>query len=296
MTDRRKPEWAKVGKELKALRRAAKLTQAELAPYANVVAAHVSAWENGKRGMSEEQVFRLDQALKANGQLVRAWERSQETETIPPWYKKVPKLEQKSTELREYQSQIFPGLIQTPEYARTTIQHTAPWATNEEVEEMVLARQKRQEILVRDHPPLVSIVVEAFVLDLVMGDETTQIAQLDWVLHLVEEGKIRFQVTPPRTLYHPGAAGPFRIYTFSDTPPLASAEYASGEVLIDDQETVQKCMTIFGLLQAEALPMRASVEYVRKVRESIEEQARTRPAAMAQEQLQRSSRQLRGGG
>lgn len=287
MTDRRKPEWARVGKELKALRRKAKLTQAELAPYASVVAAHVSAWENGKRGMNEEQVALLDQALQANGQLVRTWERSQETETIPPWYKKVPKLEQKSTELREYQSQIFPGLIQTPEYARTTIQHTAPWATNEEVEEMVLARQKRQEILARLHPPLVSVVVEAFVLDLIMGDEATQIAQLDWVLHLVEEGKIRFQVTPPRTLYHPGAAGPFRIYTFSDAPPVASAEYAGGEMLLDDQETVQKRMTIFGLLQAEALPMGASVEFVRKVRESIEEQARARPAAMAQEQLQR---------
>ncbi|WP_306371400.1 helix-turn-helix transcriptional regulator [Nocardiopsis sp. CC223A] len=290
MTDRRKPEWARVGRELKALRRRAKLTQAELAPYASVVAAHVSAWENGKRGMSKEQVSLLDQALQANGQLVRTWERSQETETIPPWYKKVPKLEQKSTELREYQSQIFPGLIQTPEYARATIQQTLPWATVDEVEEMVLARQKRQEILARPHPPLVSVVVEAFVLDLAMGDETTQIAQLDWVAHLVEEGKIRFQVTPPRTQYHPGAAGPFRIYTFPDSPPLASAEYAGGEVLMDDQETVQKRMTIFGLLQAEALPMGASVEFVRKVRESIEEQARAHPAAMAQEQLQRGGR------
>ncbi|MDE3725118.1 helix-turn-helix transcriptional regulator [Nocardiopsis sp. N85] len=285
-----------MGKELKALRSKAKLTQAELAPYASVVAAHVSAWENGKRGMSEDQASKLDRALNANGQLLRAWERNQASGTIPPWYKKVPKLEQQSTELREYQSQIFPGLIQTPEYARTTIQHTAPWATTDEVEEMVLARKKRQEILERDHPPLVSVVVEAFVLDLIMGDETTQIAQLDWVLQLVGEGKIRFQVTPPRTLYHPGAAGPFRIYTFPDNPPLASAEYASGEVLIDDQETVQKCMTIFGLLQAEALPMGASVEFVRKVRESIEEQARARRAPVAQEQLQRGARQLRGGG
>ncbi|MFL1426418.1 helix-turn-helix domain-containing protein [Nocardiopsis sp. frass1] len=284
-----------MGKELKALRRKAKLTQAELAPYASVVAAHVSAWENGKRGMSKDQVALLDQALQANGQLVRTWERSQETETIPPWYKKVPKLEQKSTELREYQSQIFPGLIQTPEYARTTIRDSLPWASATVVEEMVLARQKRQEILMRDHPPLVSIVVEAFVLDLIMGDETTQIAQLDWVLQLVEEGRIRFQVTPPRSHYHPGTAGPFRIYTFPDNPPLASAEYASGEVLIDDQETVQKCMTIFGLLQAEALSMGASVEFVRKVRESIEEQASARTAAVAQEQLQLRPRELRGG-
>ncbi|MEU0488746.1 helix-turn-helix transcriptional regulator [Nocardiopsis sp. NPDC006139] len=282
-----------MGKELKALRRKAKLTQAELAPYASVVAAHVSAWENGKRGMSEDQVTLLDQALQANGQLVRAWERSQETETIPPWYKKVPKLEQKSTELREYQSQIFPGLIQTPEYARTTIRDSLPWASTSVVEEMVLARKKRQEILMRDHPPLVSIVVEAFVLDLIMGDERTQIAQLDWVLQLAEEGRIRFQVTPPRSHYHPGTAGPFRIYTFPDNPPLASAEYASGEVLIDDQETVQKCMTIFGLLQAEALSMGASVEFVRKVRESIEEQARVRSAAVAQEQLQLGAGQLR---
>ena len=50
MSNRRKPEWARVGRELRVLRKRARMTQKQLAPYVSVVSAHVSAWENGKRG------------------------------------------------------------------------------------------------------------------------------------------------------------------------------------------------------------------------------------------------------
>jgi len=96
---------------------------------------------------------------------------------------------------------------------------------------------------------------------------------LDRVLKLVEQGKIRFQVVPTEVRHHYGTAGPFCVYTFPDSPTLASAEYAGGEMLMDDQEKVQNRMTSFGFLQAEALSTTVSMELIRKVRKTIDESA-----------------------
>ncbi len=262
------------------------MTQAGLAPYARVVPAQISAWENGIRGMTRIQARRLDQALNANGRFERAYEAANTPDSLPIWYEQVPEIEQRVSELREYQCQLVPGLIQISEYAKATIRDTAPWASEDEVEQMVKARMQRQEILEKTCSPLVSVVVEEFVLSRVVGDEHTQAAQLDRVLDLLGRGRIRLQVVPSDVRHHHGAAGPFRIYTFPDNPPLASAEYAAGEVLMEERETVQRCMTTFGFLQAEALSTEASVELLRKVGKSIDEQARSRRSTVAQEQLQ----------
>ncbi|OKI13687.1 hypothetical protein A6A08_15540 [Nocardiopsis sp. TSRI0078] len=245
------------------------MTQAELAPYARAVPAQISAWENGKRGMSQDQARRLDQALNANGRLERAYEKANTPDSLPIWYEQVPEIEQRVFELREYQCQLVPGLVQTAEYAKAAIGDALPWAS-EEVDRMVDARMARQDILEKPHPPLVSIVVEEFLLSRVIGGERTQAAQLDRVLDLVKRGRIRLQVVPSGVRHHYGTAGPFRIYTFPDNPPLASAEYTAGEVLMEVLDTVQKCMTTFGFLQAEALSMEASVELLRKARKSID--------------------------
>lgn len=284
---RGKAKWRKVGVELRELRVSANLRQKDVAPYAGVVPAQVSAWENGIRGMSAAQALALDRALNGNGRLVRTYENSETPENLPKWYEQVPEIEQRVSELREYQCQLVPGLIQTADYARATIKDTAPWASPAEVERMVTSRMERQVILTKDHSPLVSIVVEEFVLGRVIGDEAIQVAQLDRVLELVDQGSIRFQVLPDNARHHHGAAGPFRIYTFPDSPALASAEYAGGEVQMDDLETVQKRMTIFGCLQAEAMSMVASMELVRKVRESNSESVPKQRPPVAQEQLQR---------
>lgn len=270
MDKRGKAKWRKVGAELAVLRKRSGLRQSQVAPEVNVVPAHVSAWEHGKRGMTEEQAKILDQVLNANGRLMRVWRNANSPEKLPSWYEEVPELERAVSELREYQCQLIPGLIQTPAYAEASLRDAAPWASTSEVKRMVELRMERQTILKKDHPPLVSVVVEAFVLGRVIGAEPVQVGQLDSILNLIEEGKIRFQATPPHARRHPGTAGPFRVYNFPDSPALASAEYAGGEVLMDDLEKVQRRMTIFGHLQAEALSANATVELVRKTRKDID--------------------------
>ncbi|MFJ9555420.1 DUF397 domain-containing protein [Nocardiopsis sp. NPDC101807] len=88
---RGKAKWRRVGGELRALRTGAHLRQKDVAPYAGVVPAQVSAWEDGIRGMSEAQVLALDRVLDANGRPVRAYENAEKPEISRSGTRRYPK-------------------------------------------------------------------------------------------------------------------------------------------------------------------------------------------------------------
>ena len=270
MTRRSKPEWQRMGHELRTLRKKAGMTQAQVAQEMNMVDSHVSAWERGTRGMTQDQAEHLDHIFNTSGLVARAWKHMMTPDSLPAWYEEVPQLERAVSELREYQSQVIPGLIQTPEYAAALLRDTGPWRSSEDRERMVKSRIDRQEILKKAHPPLVSIVVEAQAIRRAVGGRRVLKGQLQQVLDLIEEGTVRFQVMPPDVECHPGASGPFRVYVFPDKPMVASAEHMEGEQLMDEMIKVQHCTTIYGILQSEALSPRASVDLIRKVKDEIE--------------------------
>lgn len=271
MPRRGKAAWKRVGRELKFVRTKAGLTQAQVAGKMGVVPSTISAWESGTRGMIRAQVDQLDQELETSGVIARTWLQSNTPDALPEWYEEVPQLEHMATELREYQSQVFPGLVQTRDYASALLRDTGPWVPDGDLEKMLESRLKRQSILDKDDAPLVAMVVEAPVIERPIGGYKVLLNQLRHVLVLIKRGAITFQVMPRNLDTHPGASGPFRIYTFPDKAPVASAEHMEGEQLMDEMIRVQRCATIFGTLQAEACSPRASKELIRKAQDNIHE-------------------------
>ncbi|MDA8370388.1 MAG: DUF5753 domain-containing protein, partial [Nocardiopsaceae bacterium] len=207
----------------------------------------------------------------ASGLLSRAWRNMNAAGTLPAWYEEVEELERAVSELREYQSSIAPGLIQTEGYIRALLKNSAPWASTLDVDRMVESRLQRQKILEKDQPPLVSMVLEVSVIERVIGGKQVLSDQLARMLHLIDEEVVRLQVMPPGVGCHPGGSGPFRIYTFPDRPMVASAEHMLGEKLTDEMIHVQQCVTIFGILQSEALSPSASRSLIRKVKDKLDE-------------------------
>ncbi|RCV56666.1 helix-turn-helix domain-containing protein [Marinitenerispora sediminis] len=268
-----KPAWRRLGREIRTLRIRSGMTQAQVAKEMQMVPSHISAWECGTRGMTGKQAEKLDRALNTSGVIARAWAKAHAPDPLPVWYEEVEQLERRVTELREYQPQLIPGLIQIEDYARAVYREGAPWITPTDRERRVRSRLQRQHILEKEAPPLVSMVVEASVIQRAIGGQKVLKEQLTHVLGLIEREAIRFQVMAPDAECHPGASGPFRIYTFVDTPQVASAEYMGGEMTLDDTMKIQQCATIFGVLQSEALSPRASSELVRKVRDNLDVRA-----------------------
>lgn len=257
--------WGRFGAEARRSRRVAGVSQGQLAKSINISPAMMSSLERGTRTPKREHAEALDAALNTGGALTRLWVNLTNQEDVPGWFRDIVLMERQATAIREYQVALVPGILQTADYARTVLKHGRPWDGREEVDRLVEARLNRSELITRTDPPLLWFVVDEVVIHRTIGTPEVMRMQLMHLLKLIDDDVIRLQLVPQHTPTHPGLSGPFRLMSFSDRPPVAHAEHLVGEELIDSPEGVQRCGTIFGALQAEALSPRASADLLRKV-------------------------------
>lgn len=257
--------WARLGSEIRRLRRITDISQDRLAKMVNISPAMMSSLERGTRTPKREHAEAIDAALNAGGALERLWINLTNQEDVPGWFREIVLMERQAIDIREYQIALVPGVLQTADYARTILKHGRPWDGQEEVNRLVDARLNRAEGVMKAGSPLLWFVVDEVVVQRMIGTQEIMRGQLAYLLQLIDGDVIRLQLVPQDTPTHPGLSGPFRIMSFSDRPPVAHAEHLVGEELIESSEGVQRCNAIFGALQAEALSPRASAELLRKM-------------------------------
>lgn len=216
--------------------------------------------------MTSEAVAVLDRLYGANGALIRKWHEMNQETGLDPWFREIGDLEAPATELRDYQGSVWPGLVQTESYARALTRDVWPSRSPDSIESLVKSRMERQKILKSAEPPFLLVIIEEPVVYRRvggLGQEEHQ-GQIRRVVEEIERDTLRLQIIPRDAPRHHGGSGPFRIYTFPDRPLLASAEHMTGEAVIDDPKLVQHCMTVFGLLQGEALTSARSLELLKE--------------------------------
>ncbi|WP_046471558.1 helix-turn-helix domain-containing protein [Allosalinactinospora lopnorensis] len=266
MVDKVHPTWTRFGAEVRRFRQLAGLSQAQLAKSGNVSPSMFSAIERGTRIPKRDFAEALDAAHNTGGSFTRLWVNLTNQEEVPDWFANILVLERAATEIREYQTVLIPGLLQTEGYARSVLREGRPWAGKDEVQRLVETRVKRGEVVMKPDRPLLWFVADEIVIRRRIGSPEVMRGQLQHIVDLLDEELIRFQVIPQDAwVPHPGLSGPFRIMAFSDRPSMAHAEHMMGEVVIDAPEDVQRCNIIFGALQAEALSRRDSLKILREV-------------------------------
>ncbi|MDA2803681.1 helix-turn-helix domain-containing protein [Nocardiopsis suaedae] len=269
MADRKsKPEWATFGDELRRMRERRGKTGAATAKAVGLSPTMYSSIERGKRFCLREHAVNLDEFLGAGNEVVRTWTRMSAPERLPDWFYRVPELERSASEIREFQPLLIPGLLQTRSYARSLFRASRPGARAVEVERMIEARVVRWELLEDDQCPLLWFVLGASVLTGPVGPDTCMAEQLGHLSALVEDGKIYLQILPTDAPAAPGRDGPFRLYRFPDRPTIVSAEYMTGEKIIDDTEPekLRHCEIVFGALQAASRPTTDALDQIMKAR------------------------------
>lgn len=263
------PAWSRFGAEVRRLRVQSGYSQAQLARAIPLSQSMLSGIELGRKGAKRDHAEALDRVLNTGGRLVRLWDSLNSIPAHPSWFQNVLALERKAVEIREYQMVVLPGLLQTEDYARSLIRPAQPWANAEKVDELVHARMSRREILTAPDRPLCWFVVDQVVIDRVTGSPTVMKEQLTYLLNLIEDHTIRFQVFPQEIPLHPGLTGLIRIMSFDDRPTMAYVEHTLGGLLTDQQQEVRYCSAIFSALQSEALSSHASADYIRRRKDQL---------------------------
>jgi transcriptional regulator with XRE-family HTH domain len=207
-----------LGKRLRELRTEAKLSGKQLAEYLSWVGSKVSKIENGKQTPTDDDIRAWTRATNAEDQtssLLAArhnlelqhaeWQRVLKT-GMKTHQSALSQIDEKIKFYRGFDNTVIPGLIQTPEYARTrfaqvVMVHKVP----NDVNEAVQARMRRQEMLYRPDKRFHFVLTEAvFRYRLVSVD--IMIGQLDRLMAIslmrnVKLGIIDFKtqyVTDPR--------------------------------------------------------------------------------------------------
>jgi transcriptional regulator with XRE-family HTH domain len=251
------------GFELRRHRKERGWSQLRLARAVPYSVGTISMIETAKRSPSEEFARHCDEALEAEGALMRLWPMVSRP-TAPPWFRPWLDVEATAEALRTWEPLMIPGLLQTEDYARAILSGDVG-GTPEQTEEQVAARMERQSILRRPKPPLLWFVLDEGVLQRPIGSPAVMAAQLDHLLEVGRASRITIQVLPFRAYCTAGLAGGFVIAEAQGVSDTAYVESAGilGRVT-ERPEDVRALTFRYEGIRSEAISQRESQELIKE--------------------------------
>ncbi|MEU1467999.1 helix-turn-helix transcriptional regulator [Streptomyces sp. NPDC005761] len=250
------------GWELRRLREAAGLNQAQLGDIIFCTGSLVGQIETTKKVPTRDFSERVDAALGTDGVFSRLMGlvlRSQ----LPTWFQPYAEMEARATYISTYQAQLVYGLLQTEEYARAVLATGMP----DDLEALLAARMERQRILVHERPPLAWAVLDEAVLHRPIGGPEVMRAQLMRLLEFTTSRWMRIQVLPFSAGEHSSLDGTFNLLRFEDDPDIIYTEDLISGHMTASPDTLREASLRYAHLQAAALSVEDSAALIARVME-----------------------------
>ncbi|MFC4944657.1 helix-turn-helix domain-containing protein [Pseudonocardia sp. GCM10023141] len=223
----------RLGAELRRLRNKAHLTLDEVADLMTCSTSKISRLETGKGVPKIPDVRELMRIYGVTGDteqdmLLRLvhdgrehgwWEPLTEGVTPDRFVMDHParyaSLETEASAVRAFEVAVLHGLVQTPEYARATLEAFLSERDPQELDQLVELRIRRQEAL-NDRDPLLAvfIVIDESTLHRVVGSRELMVEQLQYLLELSGRRNIDIRVLPFEVGVHRALNGPFVVLEF----------------------------------------------------------------------------------
>ncbi|WP_261800638.1 helix-turn-helix transcriptional regulator [Streptomyces sp. PBH53] len=258
------------GKELRWKREAAGLSLEAFLEGSFYGKTYLSDIERGERRMPIDLARHADRVLGTDGFFERHCEdvRKARRAGHAEYFEKVLEAEKHALIIEEWCPMLFPGLLQTPAYARAVVLAAVPMSLDEEVEERVSARMARADLFEADHhtPEYWVILHESLITDSILPPEDMA-AQLDRIVELAERRRITSQVLLRKCGAHPFMTGSAKIMAFPDAPPLFYTEALHSGDTIDDPALVKEYRRSYDRLRAVAQSPEASLDLIKAAAE-----------------------------
>jgi transcriptional regulator with XRE-family HTH domain len=271
--------------ELRRLRERAGITGDQAADLVGWSPSKLSRIETSKIGIKEGDVRRLLDLYRVSEshseELLALARESHKTGRIEAISARLPdehaeflNFETEAESVWNWEPQIVPGLLQTEEYARAVMLgwHSMFTRPPSEVERRVEARLLRQQVLQRDPPLRLSVVMDESVLHRQLGDASVMRTQLEHIIEVSRTHNLRVQILPLKGS-HPVTAGAFTYIKFPQLHEISlndvvTYEYFSGTGQIDTPDDTYEYYVAFKALKETSLtPDQSREELARVARE-----------------------------
>ena len=272
----------RLGIELRRLREQAGLTCEDVGQRLDCSGTRISRMETGRISVKPGDVRELLEIYGVAGteadslvQLAREARRKGWWHTygrvLPTWFEAYIGLESEAVRLRDFQSMVIPGLLQTEDYARAVLRAAPNAGSSEDIDRQVALRMQRQAILEQANPPSLWVVLSESVLRVQVGGPSVMRAQLRRLIDAAERSNVTLQVLPFTTAAHVQPISPFTILEFPEAadPTVVYLEHLTGSLFLESEEEVRRYTVVFDHLRAEALGPGQSTSLIAQVAQDL---------------------------
>ncbi len=266
----------RLGSELRRLREDHSIKLEEVADRLGVAASTLSRIETGKAptksvylsamlemyGVTDPSQRQVLVDMAREGHRKGWW--SVYDDVLPTGFGIYVGLEAEAAGLRSFEGEVVQGLFQTPDYARAILREVQVRDTDEQVERLVDLRMKRQEVLDRNPPLDVWMILDEAVVRRTIGGPEVMRDQLARLVEASKKPNVTLQVLPFSSGSHAGLRGPFSILEFPERadPDVAYVESVAGIIYLEKEREVRTCAEAFDRLRAAALSPGQSTDLI----------------------------------
>ena len=265
-----------LGAQLRRLREGQRITLEDAGKRIRASHSKISRLETGRVGFKDRDITDLltlygvtdeeeREALRALARRANApgWWHDY-SDVLPHWFEAYVGLEEVATQIRAYEVQFVPGLLQTEDYARAVTLLGHDGEPPRDIERRVRLRMARQSVLDREEPPNLWAVIDEAVLRRPAGSPAIMHGQLKHLADLAQRPNVTIQIIPFQAGGHAAAGGPFSILRFAepDLPDVVYLEQLTSALYLDKPETVDSYLRVMERICMEAATPADSAELI----------------------------------
>lgn len=267
--DRHMSPVERFGRELATYRKDMGLSQRRLAERITCSPSLVGHVEAGSRNPQLDFAEACDRIFDHpdGDHFVRLYRRIHQAPSGPGWFLRwLEEIEPSATVLRVWAPLLVPGLLQTENYARAVF--LGHFSTPEaEAEEQVESRMQRQQILDRDKPPELRVLLDEWVLKRPVGGREVMYEQCLRLAAVARHRHVTVQVVPYDTACTDGLSSAFVIAELAEAPTTVSVDSAGKGEVSAENDLVGLISDRYDRLRTEALRPGESLERIEEAAE-----------------------------
>lgn len=266
-----------LGMELRRLREGADKSQQEAGRWLGIPGSGISKMENGKQRVTQAYLTLLLQLYEVGSPRAEALERlrresdqrgwwAEYGKTVPDWFADYVGMEAAAAEIWTYESELIPGLLQTPQYTEAIAVAMNASRNRDELHRLVQLRATRQRRLTCDEPLVLRAVINEAALRREVGGPDIMRAQARKLAEVATLPNVTVQVLPFSAGAHPGMVGAFAALGFPEEPMnTVFVELLGAAHYLEATPQVERYANIFERLTSLALDEDDTIALLNKI-------------------------------
>ncbi|MGW0889566.1 helix-turn-helix domain-containing protein [Saccharopolyspora sp. NPDC002578] len=287
-----------LGEQLRVLRAESGFNLQSAARRIDMSPSQLSRLENGQRRAPAEVVTALLATYGVTGQRRRTalalaresdehgwWQRDRPD--FPERQRTLMSLESKAERIINYAGLLVPGLLQTSEYMRATLEETSMFSADA-VEQRMATRMRRHAAVFGSRDCSLIALIDELVLHRRVATPGVLVRQLEQLVYWSTRDHVSIRVLRNDRL-HSGTTGPFQLIRQRCGHTVVFLEHLGSSLFVEDKQDVATYGEAVRKMLDLALPQQDSVHLIEDIARNIHSEAgnddsrRSRTAHLAQE-------------